>query len=160
MRAWATVCDKPASCVFPLLSSTDAVKDRLISLEAALTILKLSSSIYPIGSWARTRASAAGGEDVLEEWNLRSTLASWSWRAIDELRGDEDNRMFPPVDVDVNVFVDDYLNRTPTSCAWARRIAATRNPTKSIPPSIPFSTTTIYYTSIPAQPRANGFRCL
>ncbi|PIL23899.1 hypothetical protein GSI_13650 [Ganoderma sinense ZZ0214-1] len=72
----------------------DAVKDRLISLEAALTILKLSSSIYPIGSWARARASAADGEDVLEEWNLRSTLASWSWRAIDELRGDEDNQ--PP----------------------------------------------------------------
>lgn len=94
MRAWATVCRKPVSCVFPLLSPTDSVKDRLISLEAALTILKLSSSIYPIGSWARATASAAGGEDVLEEWNLRSTLAAWSWRAIDELRGDEENRMF------------------------------------------------------------------
>lgn len=79
----------------PLLSPTDAVKDRLISLEAALTILKLSASIYPIGSWARTKASTADADVVSEEWNLRSTLASWSWRAIDELRGDDDNRMFP-----------------------------------------------------------------
>ncbi|TBU50670.1 hypothetical protein BD309DRAFT_944442 [Dichomitus squalens] len=72
----------------------DPVKDRLISLEAALTILKLSAHLYPVGSWARSNTSPADAADFGEAWTLRSTLASWSWRAIDELRGDEENQ--PP----------------------------------------------------------------
>ena len=82
--------------------SADAVKQRLISLEAAMTILKLSASIYPIGSWQHPLLVSEGStDDVLESWSLRSTLASWSWRAIEELRGDDDNREFCGVSFDL-----------------------------------------------------------
>ena len=68
--------------------------DRLVALEAAMTILKLSTAIYPLGSWQYFQPASAPGdsEDPTEAWALRSTLASWSWRAIEEIRGDEDNR--------------------------------------------------------------------
>ncbi|TFK80925.1 hypothetical protein K466DRAFT_591571 [Polyporus arcularius HHB13444] len=74
----------------------DAVKDRLISLEAAMTILRLSTAIYPVGSWQYSPASEVSSEESSETWNLRSTLAAWSWRAIDELRGDEETDHQPP----------------------------------------------------------------
>ncbi|RPD66031.1 hypothetical protein L226DRAFT_530170 [Lentinus tigrinus ALCF2SS1-7] len=74
----------------------DAVKDRLISLEAAMTILRLSTAIYPVGAWLHAPPSEANSEEVAEAWNLRSTLAAWSWRAIDELRGDEESDHQPP----------------------------------------------------------------
>ncbi|KAI0781039.1 hypothetical protein BD413DRAFT_463594 [Trametes elegans] len=72
----------------------DAVVDRLVALEAAMTILKLSTAIYPLGSWQYFQPASAPGdsEDPTEAWTLRSTLASWSWRAIEEIRGDEDNQ--------------------------------------------------------------------
>ncbi|KAH9951320.1 hypothetical protein B0H21DRAFT_718473 [Amylocystis lapponica] len=73
----------------------EPVKSRLISLEAAMTILKLAMSVYPPGSWLRSQQSSINGtssgsdEVILETWNLRSGLSSWAWRAITELRGDE-----------------------------------------------------------------------
>lgn len=70
----------------------DAVKDRLISLEAAITILRLSTAIYPVGSWLLSTSPETSSEESADSWSLRTTLATWSWRAIDELRGDEDNR--------------------------------------------------------------------
>ncbi|KAI0748021.1 hypothetical protein C8Q80DRAFT_1219351 [Daedaleopsis nitida] len=72
----------------------DPVKDRLISLEAAMTILRLSAAIYPIASWLQSSPPEASAEEFSESWSLRSTLAAWSWRAIDELRGDEEDQ--PP----------------------------------------------------------------
>ncbi|KAL1947755.1 hypothetical protein VTO73DRAFT_13479 [Trametes versicolor] len=69
----------------------DAVKDRLVALEAAMTILKLSTAIYPLGSW-QLDSTQESSEEFNEAWSLRSTLASWSWRAIEEITGDEDNQ--------------------------------------------------------------------
>lgn len=59
-----------------------------------MTLLRLSASIYPVGSWLDQNSDApeVSSEDLSETWNLRSTLASWSWRAIDELRGGEETR--------------------------------------------------------------------
>ncbi|KAI0361987.1 hypothetical protein OH77DRAFT_1389137 [Trametes cingulata] len=71
----------------------EPVQDRLAALEAAMTILKLSTSIYPLGSWQYYKPPAEdASEDPTESWSLRSSLASWSWRAIDEIRGDEDSQ--------------------------------------------------------------------
>ncbi|KAI0831201.1 hypothetical protein BC628DRAFT_1312049 [Trametes gibbosa] len=77
----------------------DAVKDRLVALEAAMTILKLSTAIYPLGSWQLDSETPVPGasEDVAESWLLRSSLASWAWRAIEEITGDEDNQQPRPV---------------------------------------------------------------
>ncbi|KAG6911492.1 hypothetical protein DXG01_014566 [Tephrocybe rancida] len=70
----------------------DAVQFRLISLEAPLTILKLSTAIYPTGYWADISAGAAdsvvGDED---EWALRSGLSQWAWLAISELKDVKDD---------------------------------------------------------------------
>ncbi|KZT26246.1 hypothetical protein NEOLEDRAFT_1132274 [Neolentinus lepideus HHB14362 ss-1] len=69
----------------------EPVKSRLIALEAAVTILRLSAAIYPPGSWMTAQSPAESSEgDLLESWNMRSGLSSWAWRAISELR--EDNR--------------------------------------------------------------------
>ena len=58
-----------------------------------MTILRLSAAIYPVGSWLHSSPEASS-EDGTESWGLRSSLASWSWRAIDELRGDEVTREY------------------------------------------------------------------
>ena len=51
-----------SSAVPPLCSLTgaDAAKQRLISLEAAMTILKLSASIYPVGTWQQPPSMQEG----------------------------------------------------------------------------------------------------
>ncbi|CAL1704860.1 unnamed protein product [Somion occarium] len=82
----------------------EPVQTRLISLEAALTILKLSIAIYPPGSWLHeTHQPSEELNDpetalILESWSLRSGLASWALRAISELREDEEeqSRHLPP----------------------------------------------------------------
>ncbi|KZT68996.1 hypothetical protein DAEQUDRAFT_727172 [Daedalea quercina L-15889] len=78
----------------------DVVKARLTSLRAVMTILKLSMSLYPPGSWL-THAELSvdeGSSDpnaaILESWNLRSGLSSWTWRMISELR-DTDEEASP-----------------------------------------------------------------
>ena len=67
------------------------VKRRLVSLEAAMTILKLSISIYPPGSWLRThkQTESVSDQQTEESWSLRTGLLDWAWRAIAQLR-DED----------------------------------------------------------------------
>ncbi|KAI8998730.1 hypothetical protein BD414DRAFT_475906 [Trametes punicea] len=74
----------------------DAVKDRLVALEAAMTILRLSTAIYPLGSWLLYKP-ASEQDDPVESWSIRCTMASWSWRAIEEIRGDEDSQQQPRV---------------------------------------------------------------
>ncbi|GJE87202.1 hypothetical protein PsYK624_032850 [Phanerochaete sordida] len=84
----------------------EPVKTRLVSLEAALTILKLSIALYPPGAWLRA-APPANGESTTpdevseEEWTLRSGLSQWAWRAISELREEagedtKDRAVFTP----------------------------------------------------------------
>ncbi|KAI0341721.1 hypothetical protein BDW22DRAFT_1358564 [Trametopsis cervina] len=85
----------------------EPVRTRLVSLEAAGTILKLSISIYPPGAWLRPQKPVSNGtaestsEPTKEEvWNLRVGLLSWGWRAISELRSEEEetslNSLFSP----------------------------------------------------------------
>ncbi|KAI0950311.1 hypothetical protein AcV7_008820 [Taiwanofungus camphoratus] len=75
----------------------EPVKVRLISLEASMTILKLSMAVYPPAAWLTKQPSPVDGdlqyseETILESWNLRSSLSSWAWRAITELREDEED---------------------------------------------------------------------
>ncbi|KAG6889311.1 hypothetical protein C0995_001967 [Termitomyces sp. Mi166 len=71
----------------------DAVRFRLTSLEAPLTILKLSTAIYPTGFWySATNSSpdAVGDED---EWILRSGLSNWAWLALSELKDVKDDTL-------------------------------------------------------------------
>ncbi|KII88576.1 hypothetical protein PLICRDRAFT_54405 [Plicaturopsis crispa FD-325 SS-3] len=73
----------------------EPVKFRLISLEAALTLVRLSAAIYPPGSWTATPADSADVATVYESWSLRSGLSSWAWRAISELK-DDSRQIFSP----------------------------------------------------------------
>ncbi|RDB21038.1 hypothetical protein Hypma_011561 [Hypsizygus marmoreus] len=78
----------------------DAVKSRLNSLEAAMTLLKLSTAIYPPGSWY---SGLSNNEDIdgaasEEVWALRSGISNWAWRTISELKDVKDDslRIFTP----------------------------------------------------------------
>lgn len=69
----------------------DPVKFRLLSVEAVPTILKLSASIYPPGSWQYY--SLQDEDNIQESWTIRSGLSSWAWRLINELRDVKDECM-------------------------------------------------------------------
>lgn len=62
----------------------DEVKNRLNSLEASQTILKLVNQVYPVGGWTKIPKNAP--ECTEEDWDLRSTVSSWGWRLVSELR--------------------------------------------------------------------------
>ena len=61
------------------------MKFRLISLEAALTIIKLSSTIYPPTSW-NAYSDKFSEEDFCEEWGLRYAISNWGWRMVSALK--------------------------------------------------------------------------
>ncbi|KAF6765164.1 hypothetical protein DFP72DRAFT_870286 [Ephemerocybe angulata] len=65
----------------------DAVKFRLISLETAVTIIKLSATIYPPMSWL----GITFDETTKEAWTLRSGISSWAWRTVSELKDTKDD---------------------------------------------------------------------
>ena len=67
----------------------DPVKFRLISLEAALTIIKLSSSIYPPTSW-NAHNDKISEEEFCEEWGLRYAISNWGWRTVSALKDVQD----------------------------------------------------------------------
>jgi hypothetical protein len=69
----------------------DEVKNRLNSLEAGQTTLKLVTRIYSAGSWRKVPNE--GPQGVEEEWELRSTISSWGWRFVSELRNVKDEGM-------------------------------------------------------------------
>ncbi|KAG6376111.1 hypothetical protein JVT61DRAFT_2083 [Boletus reticuloceps] len=88
----------------------EPVKFRLTSLEVAMTLVRLSSAIYPVGSWMRDPTSLfplkSSGLDSISErdaesWTLRIGLSNWTWRLITELRDDA----HPLFDTDVLPFL-------------------------------------------------------
>ncbi|TFK76491.1 hypothetical protein BDN72DRAFT_885218 [Pluteus cervinus] len=111
----------------------DGVKSRLNSLEAALTILKLSTAIYPPGSWIPCAHVAASGTTPFaeEEWNLRSTLSNWAWRAITELKEVPD---------DLQIFNTDVL---PLLAPPLRAFTPPFAPTPNLPSDLPIYNTLI-----------------
>ncbi|EIW85225.1 hypothetical protein CONPUDRAFT_48689 [Coniophora puteana RWD-64-598 SS2] len=71
----------------------EPVKSRLTSLEAAMTLVRLSFALYPPGSWMTSTSSL--NEITEDSWTLRSGLSNWAWRLISELR-DEARPVFEP----------------------------------------------------------------
>jgi hypothetical protein len=65
------------------------VKARLTSLEAARTIIKLSSTIYPPTAWT-SHLGNPSKEAFIEEWDLRSGISNWAWRTVSALRDGQD----------------------------------------------------------------------
>ncbi|TDL27510.1 hypothetical protein BD410DRAFT_782602 [Rickenella mellea] len=63
----------------------EPVQSRLISLEAAVTMLRLTTSIYPVGSWVRPDDTPPPAQSS-ETWSLRRSITEWSWRAISGLK--------------------------------------------------------------------------
>ncbi|KAI6039034.1 hypothetical protein EDC04DRAFT_3112751 [Pisolithus marmoratus] len=101
------------------------VKFRLISLEVAMTLVRLSSALYPVGSWMRCTTSLFPSDLVLEEtpiriaesWNIRIVLSNWAWRLITELRDDEhplfDPQVLPHLVQPLIVFTPPLLTAPP-----------------------------------------------
>ncbi|THH32127.1 hypothetical protein EUX98_g2076 [Antrodiella citrinella] len=106
----------------------EPVKTRLISLEAAMTILKLSIAIYPPGSWLKGSYTPLEGNDesaaVKATWDLRSNVTSWTWSVISEWEDTEDNEPRP-------LFTADILPHL------SRTLQAFVPPYPSPPPSFP-----------------------
>lgn len=57
------------------------MRTKLIELDTPTIVLKLSTTIYAVGSWTRT----VSGEEEPETWTWRSGLSSWTRRLIDSL---------------------------------------------------------------------------
>ncbi|KAF7338334.1 GTP binding [Mycena venus] len=79
----------------------DPVKSRLRSLDSGLTIMKLSTAIYPPAAWliATPSSPEENTPEVQEEtWTLRSTISSWAWKTIVDLKEvkDETLQIFNP----------------------------------------------------------------
>lgn len=57
-----------------------------------MTILKLSTAIYPPGFWIKPSKGAEEVENFASEeaWEIRSSLANWAWRIITELKDVKD----------------------------------------------------------------------
>ena len=70
--------------------STEPVRTRLLSLEVAITILRISTAIYPTSSWLHFQSSPSDAEQgfELEDWEMRAGLSSWAWRALNGLKTD------------------------------------------------------------------------
>lgn len=83
-----------------LLNATltyEPVRNRLISLEVAKTIFRLSTAIYPPAAWMRTTSNLhlldtistdVTFDRIAESWTIRAGLSSWAGRLISELQDD------------------------------------------------------------------------
>lgn len=83
-----------------LLNATltyEPVRNRLISLEVAKTIFRLSTALYPPAAWMRTTSSLhlpdispsdITFDRIAESWSIRAGLSSWAGRLISELQDD------------------------------------------------------------------------
>lgn len=77
------------SCKFTWFA--EPIKFKLISLEAAMTVMKLSTALYPPGAWCEGNKSLESTpHEVEESWTLRSSLSNWAWRTISELKDAKD----------------------------------------------------------------------
>lgn len=68
---------------------TDPVKSRLRSLDSGLTIMKLSTAIYPPAAWLTATPSSPdedSSEAQEESWTLRSGVSAWAWKTIVDLK--------------------------------------------------------------------------
>ncbi|KAJ7273663.1 hypothetical protein B0H12DRAFT_1090485 [Mycena haematopus] len=79
----------------------DPVKSRLRSLDSGLTIMKLSTAIYPPTAWLSASppsAEESTPEAQEESWTLRSVISSWAWKTIVDLKEvkDETLQIFNP----------------------------------------------------------------
>ncbi|KAF8959042.1 hypothetical protein BDZ97DRAFT_2045486 [Flammula alnicola] len=72
----------------------DLVKFRLTSLEAALTIIKLSSTLYPPTAWI-SYVNDPSKDAFIEEWDLRSGISNWAWRTMSALKDGQDESKSP-----------------------------------------------------------------
>ncbi|KXN82074.1 hypothetical protein AN958_03232 [Leucoagaricus sp. SymC.cos] len=75
----------------------EEVKNRLNSLEAGQTTLRLMASIYSPGSWVHVPKDSL--HVVEEEWDLRSTISTWGLRLVAELRNVKDEVQIFSVDI-------------------------------------------------------------
>lgn len=83
-----------------LLNATltyEPVRNRLISLEVAKTIFRLSTALYPPAAWMRatpnlhlldTTSTDITFDRIAESWTIRAGLSSWAGRLISELQDD------------------------------------------------------------------------
>jgi len=83
-----------------LLNATltyEPVRNRLISLEVAKTIFRLSTALYPPAAWMRTTSDLHDPDTsptditfdrIAESWTIRAGLSSWAGRLISELQDD------------------------------------------------------------------------
>ncbi|KAG1827362.1 uncharacterized protein BJ212DRAFT_1311768 [Suillus subaureus] len=83
-----------------LLNATltyEPVRNRLISLEVAKTIFRLSTAFYPPAAWKRTTSNLnlpdapltdIPFDRITESWTIRAGLSSWAGRLISELQDD------------------------------------------------------------------------
>ncbi|KAK0459680.1 uncharacterized protein EV420DRAFT_1269168 [Desarmillaria tabescens] len=111
----------------------DAVKDKLISMQVAGTVLKLSASIYPPGSWQGASSAEQTLESVQESWTIRSILSNWAWRTLTELQDGKEESKF--------VFSSDILPfLTPPLVAFTHPFTAT--------PETPFSPVSQIYNTL------------
>ncbi|KIK59870.1 hypothetical protein GYMLUDRAFT_44346 [Collybiopsis luxurians FD-317 M1] len=68
----------------------DPVKTRLISLGAGSALLKLSVAVYPPGAWVSVSSDVT--EELKEEWQIRSMVSGWVWRALVELKESKEEK--------------------------------------------------------------------
>jgi len=75
----------------------EPVRNRLISLEVAKTIVRLSTALYPPAAWMRTTSNLYSPDTppadmtfdrIAESWTIRAGLSSWAGRLISELQDD------------------------------------------------------------------------
>jgi hypothetical protein len=71
----------------------EPVRTRLLSLEVAITMLRILTAMYPTGSWLRFQSSPLDAEQgfELEDWEMRAGLSSWAWRALNGLKIDTED---------------------------------------------------------------------
>ncbi|KAJ7940684.1 hypothetical protein B0H13DRAFT_2246066 [Mycena leptocephala] len=104
-----SIPDPPTATPLPLTiphlkvvrTAIDPVKSRLRSLDSGLTIMKLSTAIYPPAAWLTSVPSSADEntpEAQEESWTLRSGVSSWAWWTIMDLKEvkDETLQIFNP----------------------------------------------------------------
>lgn len=89
----------------------DPVKFRLSSLEAASTIIKLSSVIYPPTSWSSYNEKFSE-EEFCEEWSLRCAISNWGWRTISALKDLQDESKYQGLDIPLFHFEPFFLIRS------------------------------------------------